>query len=173
MTLEDLIDHESIRQSLARYARGIDRQDIELVIDAYWPEGWDAHGMHEGTAVEFGAFVSKNWPLLRMHHLLGQSHIELNGAFANVETYFVAHQHVVEGGSEYVAAGRYEDRFERRSGVWKVLHRVVVFDWRKEWTQSETDAAKLGALPASNRGSTKADYSWDLFSSKPLRMPVG
>lgn len=173
MNLESLIDMESIRQSLASYARGIDRQDMSLVTNAYWPEAWDAHGSHEGTAAEYGLFVGKNWPLLRMHHLLGQSYIELNGDFANVETYFIAHQHVLAGGNEYVVAGRYVDRFEQRGDAWKVLHRVVVFDWRKEWTPSAAEVEKLDALPTHNRGATRADYSWDLFSSKPLKRPVG
>lgn len=173
MNVDNLIDMELIRQSLARYARGIDRQDFDLVMDAYWPEGWDSHGSHEGTPAEFGAFVRRTWPLLRMQHLLGQSHIELEGRFANVETYFFAHQHVVEGGGEYIVAGRYDDRFEKRGDAWKVLHRVVVFDWRKEWTHSEADAKKLDALPNHNRGATSLDYSWDLFASKPLRRPVG
>ncbi|MFD2577624.1 nuclear transport factor 2 family protein [Novosphingobium colocasiae] len=118
MNIDSLIDMELIRQSLASYARGIDRQDLELVLGAYWPDGWDAHGTHEGTPAEFGAFVSRQWPMLRMQHLLGQSHIELDGKFANVETYFFAHQHLVEGGSEWVIAGRYDDRFEK---AWRRL----------------------------------------------------
>ncbi|GGZ16371.1 nuclear transport factor 2 family protein [Novosphingobium colocasiae] len=173
MNIDSLIDMELIRQSLASYARGIDRQDLELVLGAYWPDGWDAHGTHEGTPAEFGAFVSRQWPMLRMQHLLGQSHIELDGKFANVETYFFAHQHLVEGGSEWVIAGRYDDRFEKRGEDWKVLHRVVVFDWRKEWALSEVDVEKLDALPNHNRGATHSDYSWDLFASKPLKRPAG
>jgi hypothetical protein len=164
MDVNDLIDMEMIRQALAAYARGIDRQDYDLVLSAYWPDGWDAHGLVEGVPAAFADFVQKVWPKLRMQHLMGQSYIELDGRFANVETYFVAHQHSVESGGEYVLGGRYIDRFEKRENLWKVLRRNVVYDWRKDWNRSAEEQAKLSSYPAHNIGSTSDDYSWELLS---------
>jgi hypothetical protein len=165
MTIDDLLDTEAIRQALAAYARGMDRQDSDLLLSAYWPDAWDAHGSHEGSPQAFAEFCQRHWPVLRMQHLMGQSYIELAGAFANVETYFVAHQRLVDGSGEYVLGGRYNDRFEKRDGVWKVLHRVVVFDWRKQWDHSEADASKLANYPEINRGATSEDYTWELFGA--------
>src|SRR5688500_2206001 len=105
VTLDDLLDREAIRQALAAYARGMDRQDFDLVLSAYGPDGWDSHRSQDGTPREFAEYCQKHWPLLQMEHLMGQSYIELTGAFANVETYFVAHQRLVDGGGEYVLGG--------------------------------------------------------------------
>ncbi|WP_052336983.1 nuclear transport factor 2 family protein [Nocardioides alkalitolerans] len=167
MTIDELLDREAIREAMAQYARGIDRQDADLVRDAYWPEGWDAHGSHEGTPAQFVEFVQANWPLFRMQHVFGQHHIELAGTRANVETQFVAHHRLLEQGIEYVLGGRYNDRFEKRGNVWRVLHRVVVFDWRRQWSSAEGDEEKMSALPDRNRGGTANDYSWELFRSAP------
>ena len=163
MTLEDLLDIEAIRQALASYARGIDRQDHDLVLSAYWPDGWDAHGSHEGSPQAFAEFVRRHWAIFRMQHFFGQSRIELDGSFANVESYFTAHHRLVEENREYVLGGRYNDRFEKRDGMWKVLDRVVVFDWRKQWDTTDVDKIKLGAFPGRNRGGTTDDYSFELF----------
>jgi hypothetical protein len=34
-----------------------------------------------------------------------------------------------EGDTEMILAGRYLDRFEKRSGVWKIAYRKMVNDW--------------------------------------------
>ena len=165
MSIDELLDREAIREAMAQYARGIDRQDADLVRDAYWPDGWDAHGSHEGTPEEFVAFVQRNWPQFRMQHIFGQHHIELMGARAHVETHFVAHHRLLDSGVEYVLGGRYNDRFEKRDGMWKVRHRVVVFDWRKQWITEALDEQKLDLFAPRNRGGTENDYSWQLFGA--------
>jgi len=40
-----LSDHDAIRQVAARYARGVDRLDGDLMKSAYWPEATDDHGV--------------------------------------------------------------------------------------------------------------------------------
>jgi hypothetical protein len=150
VNVDELCDIESIRQSLARYARGVDRQDLGLVLDAYWPDGWDSHGAHDGTPAEFGEFLARSWPHLVMQHTLGQSLIEVQGTTAHVETYFIAHHRLADGSGEYLVGGRYNDRFEKRDGSWRVLHRVVVFDWRKSWETQDADAVRQASLPAQN-----------------------
>jgi hypothetical protein len=168
LTLDDLLDREAIRQALARYARGMDRQNLELVLEAYWPDARDAHGPIEGSPQEFAEFAQASWPTLRMEHTMGQSYIELAGNFANVETYFIAHHHLTAEHVEYeyLVGGRYNDRFEKRDGAWKVLNRVVVYDWRKRWNRGEADANQHRSLPARNRGATAEDYTWELFSGR-------
>ena len=79
--------------------------------------------------------------------------IEVNGDVAHGETYFVAYHRFdetngedleaalrsqgqnpqdlawPEGGSELLLGGRYLDRFERRSKVWKIAYRKMINDW--------------------------------------------
>src|SRR6476661_8120704 len=120
MTIEELLDREAIREAMAQYARGIDRQDADLVTAAYWPDGWDAHGSHEGTPEQFVEFVQTYWPTFRMQHIFGQHHMVIAGPIAHVETHFVAHHRLLQEGVEYLLGGRYNDKFEKRDGQWKV-----------------------------------------------------
>jgi hypothetical protein len=48
-----LSEHDAIRQVVARYARGVDRLDAEVMKSAYWPEATDDHGVFVGNATVF------------------------------------------------------------------------------------------------------------------------
>ena len=48
-----LSDHDAIRQVVARYARGVDRLDADVMKSAYWPEATDDHGVFVGNAMVF------------------------------------------------------------------------------------------------------------------------
>lgn len=129
--LHVLESRQEIADCLARYSRGVDRGDRELVLSAYHPDGTDDHGQFVGTATEFA-----DWAL-GMHqathvshqHCLFQHTCDLDGDTAHTETYFIflaMHQH---GKPWSMTAGRYLDRFERRDGRWAIAHRVCVRGW--------------------------------------------
>jgi SnoaL-like protein len=73
-------------------------------------------------------------------HFLGSSSVELDGDRAFVETYCVVHQRVQDAtgdgdgdGPRRVTVGcRYLDRFEHRSGTWRIARRVVAYEWWAE-----------------------------------------
>ena len=46
--LQQLIDRQEIRDCMARYARGVDRNDWEAVRDTYHPDAYDDHGDYKG-----------------------------------------------------------------------------------------------------------------------------
>ena len=48
-----LSDHDAIRQVVARYARGVDSLDADVMKSAYWPEATDDHGVFVGNAMVF------------------------------------------------------------------------------------------------------------------------
>lgn len=132
-----LLAEREIRAALARYCRGIDRLDEDLVRSAYHNPSYDNHGVYQGDGYAFASWVV---PMLRQAyettmHFLGNSHIEFSdndGSLAGVETYFIAyHLQVDEAGKRWnhVFAGRYVDRFECWDGEWKIVHRTVVHDW--------------------------------------------
>jgi hypothetical protein len=147
--LDELLSEQAIRKVIQRYARGIDRLDLELVRSCYWPEATDVHGSFTGSRDEFVAWVG---PLLRrhtmtMHNLTGVL-VEQSGDTAGVETYAVAYH---SGGTpgdirwNYVAGVRYVDRFERRDGEWKIADRVTVIEWVTPWDRDTDRAATFGA----------------------------
>ena len=46
-------DEQAIRDVLARYWRGIDRRDPELVLGTYHPGAYDDHGYYKGPVEGF------------------------------------------------------------------------------------------------------------------------
>ncbi|GGD80581.1 nuclear transport factor 2 family protein [Croceicoccus mobilis] len=164
---EELADREAIRDCLYRYCRAIDRLDEDLLRSVYWPGAIDEHVGFEGTGEEFVEHVvAALGPLDQTMHNLGNILIDVDGADARGESYFHAfHRIPREDGSRWdlIVAGRYLDRFERRGGVWKIGHRVVILDWLREYP----DSADWSQLPFGMQavpGSRKpGDRSYELL----------
>ncbi len=98
--LRRLVDESDIRAVLARYARGIDRFDMDMVRSCYHEDATDAHGHYNGDIEGF---------------------IEYSLAWADkIED--------GEGAKpmDRLANIRYVDLFERRDGAWRIAHRKVV-----------------------------------------------
>lgn len=128
-------DREGIRQALYFYCRGVDRCDREALSRAYWPEAIDDHGDFVGTVDEFIELIMRSVPSMRTHHMVGNVLIEEVGpGQAAVESYYQA-THRLNGqlhtARDWTLIGRYLDRFERRGGEWRILHRRVVVDWER------------------------------------------
>jgi ketosteroid isomerase-like protein len=154
MTLDDLVAQQEIRDVLARYTRGIDRMDRELVLSCYHPGAYDDHGAFQGTAEEFADWVAE----VLAHfdgtmHFLGQQLVEVEGDRAHSETYCVAYhrrsQREGEDGHDLWMGLRYVDVLERRDGEWRIAHRRCVFDW----TRHDTIVAEWQLPPEALRGS--------------------
>jgi hypothetical protein len=124
----------AISDVLARYCRGIDRLDLELVRACYWPDATDSHGGFHGSRDEFVAWVARL--LARFEstmHFLGNVLIEVDGSAAVAETYALAFHRSAEAkpSLNLVIGVRYVDRFEKRRGVWKIAKRVCVTEWSR------------------------------------------
>ncbi len=135
--IQALLDREAIRECIFGYCRGIDRCDEAALRASYWPDATDSHGAYRGSA---SGFIDIALPKLRdagrMIHFVGNLSIELAGAQAAVETYFLAWQRDRDAAGteqETFLAGRYIDRFEKRMvdghAQWRVAARTVVYDW--------------------------------------------
>jgi ketosteroid isomerase-like protein len=139
--IERMLARDEIHAVLARYARGVDRADGELLKSCYHPDAVEEHGgNYTGNAFEY---VDGAVPRIRlmgaMQHLLGSSHIEFDGDVAHVETYLWTFARFASerGSTDTFTGGRLIDRFERRHGRWKIAHRRTVFDWNRDTPSSE------------------------------------
>jgi len=131
--IQKVIDESKIRHLLDCYPRALDRQDHALLASLFHPDAVDDHGVYNGPAEGFVAFM-RNGSKDGVHwtHHNGTQIIEIKGDVAQCETYTIALCRMGPVGSEgydkqIFLRVRYLDRVEKRDGVWKIAHRRVVY----------------------------------------------
>ena len=147
----------AIAELSARYMRGLDRLDAELLASVFHADATVNYGFFQGTARDFVEFAMRALEShLANHHMIGQALIELEpGAAAALgEVYFQAFHRILDGGAEkdLFIAGRYLDRYALRDGAWKIAFRAEVNDWAR--TEPAADGY-FRATPTSLRGARK------------------
>ncbi len=168
MNVDELCAHEAIRQTLARYCRGVDRGDLEVLRSVYHEGATDNHGAFNGPADEFAALLIEGMdaaPVAGQHHITNVL-IELTGpSTARVESYYVAWHPVPvgDGWGHAMVGGRYLDDFEQRQGQWRIVRRDVLMDWSYEPAEvAQWSGAAM--FPAGAR--READPSAAFFSTR-------
>ena len=125
--LREAKDRQEIHDCLLRYTRGVDRHDKELMQSAYHADAVDEHGVATGGPSDFCdwaiGYHAENQH--QHHHILTNTTIELDGAVAHGETYYMfwADNRV---GPPTLSFGRYIDRFEKKLGRWAIARRVCL-----------------------------------------------
>lgn len=162
--LAALLDKQEIEEVVLRYCRGIDRRDFELVRGCYHDDARDRHGSFEGGVDEYVAWVDRLTARYRWSmHFVGNVLVEpstKNADLAACETYGVSlHRSDDPRPFMNLATGfRYLDRFERRSGVWKIAERTAIGEWSIPIPQEAWWAIPESHL-ASRRDATDAIYA--------------
>lgn len=169
--LRGLLDKQAIAEVIYRYARAIDRCDIELLRDCFHPDSTHDHGEFEGSSLAFC-----DWAMELLTHLTATQHhignilIELHGERAFSEAYWIAYHRipaqaaasglVVSGGHEtdLIIGGRYIDRFERRAGAWKIARRVGIHDFQRY--QQANDGGFFDSDPRKRGMRSRADLAY-------------
>jgi len=131
--LQYLLDRQAIWDCVQRFARGVDRLDVDLMRSAFHEDALDDHGVFAGTAEELADWVVKvtGKGLLTAQHLVGTHTCELDGDVAHAETYYLFFGMTANGAGDPVSSGggRYVDRFEKRDGRWAIAARKEIRDW--------------------------------------------
>jgi hypothetical protein len=134
-TLQEMIDHHEIRKLLGVYCHGCDRGDGPSMASIYTEDSWDDHGTYRGPGKPFAdRVVAAAATGRKLHHLLGQTLINVTDDEAGAETYFLATiTNPDESGCEIVTllGGRYVDNLIRKNGQWQVQNRICVRDWSR------------------------------------------
>lgn len=144
-TIETVLAKQDIRDVLARYARGIDRADGELLKSCYHEDAVEEHGnTYKGPAHPYVDGAMQRMSRLRhpMAHYLCTSHFEFDdsGEVAWVESYVLTFARFDDSNGaphDTLTGGRLVDRFERRDGDWKIAHRKMTLDWNRDAPTSE------------------------------------
>lgn len=137
-TLDELLDRQEILDCLNRYARALDRKDLDMLRSAFHPDATDHHGGHVAYHPAAEALI-EDWEVRDAdrafsQHILFNTSIDLDGDTAHTETYFqllVGLKPDVRPDAPRLSAsgGRYNDRFERRNGEWRIACRVLVVEY--------------------------------------------
>jgi hypothetical protein len=129
--LQQLLDRQKIYDCLMRFSRGIDRFDRDCMLSAFHPDAIDDHGEFVGAPgglYDFAAGIHGFGQYNTQHHLTNHT-CELNGDTAHTETYYIFSGRNRDDKTNWVASGRYIDRFEKRKGEWKIAFRYCVVEW--------------------------------------------
>lgn len=158
--IERLVAVAHITDRIYQYSRAVDRLDAALLSDVYWPDGTDDHGVFCGSAPDYVEWVMSyvgSW--ISTHHDNGNIMVDLHGDTAWVESHWTGYYRLPSdsGYTDLVSCGRYLDRFERRSGVWRIAHRTCVSDWGS--TAHVTGAPRAAHRLSGRRGRTDLVYS--------------
>ncbi|MBB4858744.1 hypothetical protein HNO88_002070 [Novosphingobium chloroacetimidivorans] len=124
-TVRLLKDRQDILDVIVRESRGRDRHDAELTASCYWPEGADEHGPVPFPATAYPEIANKGHAAafgMNQHNLANHT-CEIDGEIAYCETYVVGTMLSHDGLTCTIAAGRYMDQLEKRSGEWRIMWR--------------------------------------------------
>lgn len=164
--VEYMLDRMAILECVNRYARGIDRHDVEIMRSVYHEDGIDEHGMVVQSMATFPDWANRTHEALtRAHtHNLTTHTCDIEGDVAHAETYVLAVTERPDGKNIKIGGGRYIDRLEKRDGRWAIaLRRTVV-----EWTLSG-DASVFHSEDYRSRGYAQGSWSReDISYQRPL-----
>ncbi len=158
--LDEVHSRLAIQELSARYMRGLDRLDKDLLQSVFHEDASTDYGFYKGPAAQFVDFAyGALQEHASNHHLIGQILIgfeDENTAYG--EVYFQAYRRLIieNEDTELFVSGRYSDRYERRNGAWKIAHRAEVNDWTR--ADPPTDRYFRDS-PQQLRGGRGDDYS--------------
>ena len=148
-TPQQLADREAIREVANRYSHGVDRLDADCMRSAYWPDAIDDHGVFVGNAWQFlDRVVDTHGKWAWTMHATTNHQIELgdDGVSATGQLYNISYLMSADRSTINTWFGRYLDRYEQRSGEWRIIHRVCVHEGTRSEPAGEAmaiDAARF------------------------------
>lgn len=158
---------QALHELCARYAMGVDRRDQALLASLWWPESTIDFGLFKGSGEEFASLICAPNPAVEIsYHFASNELFELDGDRATGRSYVIGMSSLVgpDGKTDQMVGGRYLDRYERRNGVWKFVHRLFVLDWNVNQPGSAIWDAGIGAMAARGRPD-RDDVSYSFFRS--------
>lgn len=146
--IQALLDKQAIQELIHTYCNAADRRDYAKLRSLYHEDASDDHGgFFKGLAMDFIdqlPVIQESMEIL--HHNITTVNIKLDenpeGAlYGEGEVYVLAfHKVKTENGElDLLIGGRYLDKYEKRSGLWKFAHRSVLADWVNVHEPSQVD----------------------------------
>ena len=160
--IDAMLAKDALRDLAVRYARAVDRRDLDLLRSVYHDDATDEHGVvYRGSA---SGFVDGFMEIMRgfeltAHYICNASYV-VDGDGADGELYFIAyHRTLGDDPKHAMVCGRYLDNYERRDGQWRIARRKLVWDSALTLPVDPADADQLKALGEVGRWGD-GDYSY-------------
>ena len=163
-SIEILLAKQAIRDTLARYCRGLDRMDKEMAHSVFHQDSTVLYyDIYEGTGRGFIDWAWKSHSAMACHsHQIGNVLTEVNGDTAVSESYVTVVLWILPDEDnkqlEIISRGRYLDHWARRNKLWAIERRVFVADMQ---AMHELEHGQQG--DSSKRD--ESDPSFALFTS--------
>jgi len=167
--IERYLDRAKIVDCVTRLARGEDRRNADLIRSCWWPDATFDYGVHSGDFETYLAWVVPGADAIKdTQHLIGQTHVEIDGAVAHAESHVFSYHRIDmgQGDRDTCIGGRYLDRFEKRGGEWRIADRVMLYDWEQEWGAAADWSKGVMGYPFTAEhfaGRAKGDFSESFF----------
>jgi len=135
--VRELADRAAIQDVLLRYARGVDRRDLDLVAACFTADASYEGALARGTIAD--ALDTLRNRMARYDstmHFIGNQLVEITGDTASSETYAVAYHRLTEAGIAklFTVGVRYVDELVRCGDCWRIRRRVVTTEWQRTET---------------------------------------
>jgi len=174
--IQELLDRQDLHDVAMRYCRACDRIDGDLMKTVFHDDAYLAYGTFDGNAAAFVPWVINHIRNDHVHgyHAIANEYVVIQGDSAFGERYTIINNIVVgEDGTliENTIWGRYLDRYERRSGEWRISHRRFLLDSIESRPSSDQERnhnsqAATGLLWGSR---SQKDESYAVLPSDPER----
>jgi len=136
-TVRALADRAAIQDVLLRYARGVDRRDLNLVASCFTPDASYEGALASGTIGDALARLRDRVTQYEATmHFIGNQLIEIHADTARSETYAIAYHRLTDQGvgKLFTVGVRYLDELTRGRDGWHIHRRVVATEWRRTET---------------------------------------
>lgn len=167
--LKAYVDRAKIIDCVVRLARGEDRRDAGLISASWWPDAAYDYGVQSGDFASYLAWVVPGAEAIKnTQHVLGQTHVEIDGSKAKAETHVISYHRIDMGAGDQdtCIGGRYLDVMEERGGEWRIAHRVMLYDWYSEWGDAVDWSQGVMGIPFTAEhfsGRANGDFSEKFF----------
>lgn len=134
VSAQETTDRLALQHLGVAYGHAVDRRDYELLRSLYHDDAVDDHRpFFTGTADDYVAWLPgmmANWSATS-HRIVSMLHL-IDGDQAEGELAASAWHRTLDGKRDFIAHGRYVDRYERRGGVWRFARRAFILDWSED-----------------------------------------
>jgi hypothetical protein len=173
--LQKLIDRQDIFDALTRFARGMDRFDRAAFLSAFHADAQIAAGPfvgHPAALYDWARALHDHGQSATQHVLLNHT-ADFAGETAHCETYYMFAARNRDD-SNWIAGGRYIDRFERRDNEWRIAVRSTVVEYSGLLPSAPIpfgDIPGIGLNGQATRDTDDLSYRRPLTNLRPFNLP--